>query len=79
MPRKRAIDEVALDESILLQDEVAKDKDLLSRLRNMWQFASFMQYVYFFGRIVKIDESLDMEVMHTIFSDCPQSDNPQGI
>lgn len=61
MPRKRAIDEVAFDESILLQDGVAKDNVMLSRLRNMWQFASFMQYIYFFGRIVKIDESLDIE------------------
>ncbi|KAF2157737.1 hypothetical protein K461DRAFT_250909 [Myriangium duriaei CBS 260.36] len=61
MPRKRARDEVEPDLSVLQQDEPPKEPGLLSRLRNMWQFASFMQYIYFFGKIVKIDENLDMD------------------
>lgn len=34
----------------------------LGRLRSMWQFASLMQYIYFFGEVTKIDKDLDIEV-----------------
>lgn len=64
MPRKRARDEAELDAS-LLQNEEPKDRGLLWKLRNMWQFANFLQYLYFFGKIVKIDESIDMDVCHS--------------
>ncbi|GAM86473.1 hypothetical protein ANO11243_044870 [Dothideomycetidae sp. 11243] len=66
MPRKRARDEAELDVSHLQQDEQRKDNPLQSRLRNMWQFASFMQYVFLFGKIVKIDESIDMDEFEDI-------------
>lgn len=36
--------------------------DTLSRLRNMWEFAAFMQYLFLFGKVVKVDEDFDMDV-----------------
>lgn len=35
---------------------------LLQRIRNMWEFASVMQYIFVFGKAVKIDEDFDIEV-----------------
>lgn len=35
---------------------------LLDRLRNMWQFSNLMQYIFIFGKAVKIDEDFDIEV-----------------
>lgn len=34
----------------------------LERLRNMWEFANLAQWVSLFGKAVKIDENLDIEV-----------------
>lgn len=34
----------------------------LKKLRNMWEFASLMQYIFLFGHVVKIDDDLDIEV-----------------
>lgn len=34
---------------------------LLHRIRNMWQFANLCQWIYLFGKAVKIDESIDVE------------------
>ncbi|KAI1115138.1 hypothetical protein F5Y14DRAFT_411268 [Nemania sp. NC0429] len=45
-------------------DDVARpppDSDLLHRLRNSWQFANLFQWIYLFGRVVKIDESIDID------------------
>lgn len=44
--------------------EHADESNLLSTIRNTWEFANLMQYIYIFGRAVKIDESLDIEVSH---------------
>ena len=35
---------------------------LLQRVRNMWEFASIMQFIFVFGKAVKIDEDFDIEV-----------------
>ena len=35
---------------------------LITQLRNMWQFANLMQYIFIFGKAVKIDEDFDIEV-----------------
>ena len=35
---------------------------MLDRLRNTWEFANLMQYIYLFGKAVKIDEDLDIDV-----------------
>ncbi|KAI9674543.1 MAG: hypothetical protein M1817_001881 [Caeruleum heppii] len=37
----------------------------IDRLRNMWEFANLMQYLYIFGRAVKIEEDLDIEMFET--------------
>lgn len=33
----------------------------LQKIRSMWEFASLMQYLFFFGKAVKLDD-LDVEV-----------------
>ncbi len=53
--RKRTREEMEVDES-------SSEPSMLTRLRSMWQFASLMQYVYIFGKAVKIDDDLDIEV-----------------
>lgn len=42
--------------------EPPKEMGLLDRLRNMWQFANLMQYIFIFGRAVKIDEDFTIDV-----------------
>lgn len=62
MPRyKRSHDEAELDMSLV--DEVPpQNMEILAKLRNMWEFASFMQYIFLFGHVVKIDDDFDIEV-----------------
>ena len=42
--------------------EPAVEMGLLTRLRNMWEFANIMQYIFIYGKAVKIDEDFDIEV-----------------
>lgn len=62
MPRsKRTAEQAQLDaptEPQMDPETEQKRKDL----RNMWEFASLMQYIFLFGEAVKIDEDLDIEV-----------------
>lgn len=62
MPRyKRSAQEAGLD--FPSESAVApQDMEILKRLRNMWEFASLMQYIFLFGHVVKIDEDFDIEV-----------------
>ena len=62
MPRyKRTFEEAELD--ISLDDEVPPEQAAtLAKLRNMWEFASLMQYIFLFGHVVKIDDDFDIEV-----------------
>ena len=39
-----------------------QDDNMLVRLRNMWEFSNLMQYIFIFGKAVKIDEDFDIEV-----------------
>jgi len=39
-----------------------QENSLLTPLRNMWEFANIMQYIYIFGKAVKVDEDFDIEV-----------------
>ncbi|KAN0117388.1 hypothetical protein V8E51_003365 [Hyaloscypha variabilis] len=41
--------------------EPPKEPSLLDRIRNMWEFANLAQWIFIFGRAVKIDENLDVE------------------
>ncbi len=62
MPRyKRNADEAQLDLPST-PDVAPENVETLQKLRNMWEFASLMQYIYLFGHIVKIDDNLDIEV-----------------
>lgn len=65
MPRyKRTRDEAELD-AIVVSAEPAvapETQEMLTTLRNMWEFASLMQYIYLFGHVVKIDDDFDIEV-----------------
>ena len=53
-----------------------QELSLLDRLRNMWQFSNLMQYIFIFGKAVKIDEDFDIEVL-TLPSEC--SHPPPGL
>lgn len=63
MPRKRTADVAELDHTLEPVAAVpAEEQAILSRLRNMWEFASLMQYIFLFGHVVKIDDDFDIEV-----------------
>ncbi len=47
-------------------EEKAQEPSLLQKIRNMWEFSSVMQFIFTFGKAVKIDEDFDIEV-------CPPS------
>ena len=55
VPRKRGRAEMEASEP-------APENSLLTKLRNMWEFANIMQYIFIFGKAVKIDEDFDIEV-----------------
>ncbi|OQU98480.1 hypothetical protein CLAIMM_04265 [Cladophialophora immunda] len=57
MPRKRTRDEMEVSEV----EEKKQEPSLLQRIRNMWEFASVMQFIFFFGKVIKIDEDFDIE------------------
>ncbi|KAL9100943.1 MAG: hypothetical protein Q9163_003742 [Psora crenata] len=42
--------------------EPQQEPSLLEKLRNTWEFANIMQYIFIFGRAVKIDEDFDIEI-----------------
>lgn len=59
MPRKRTYTEMEAAEP---PPPEKKEPSLLQNIRNMWEFASVMQYIFIFGKAVKIDEDFDVEV-----------------
>lgn len=42
--------------------QTPQDESMLTKLRNMWEFSNLMQYIFIFGKAVKIDEDFDIEV-----------------
>lgn len=58
--RKRAREEME-DE-----DDGELNVSLLDQVRNMWEFAALMQYIHFFGDVVKVDRELDVEVLSRV-------------
>lgn len=42
--------------------ENPREPTLLERIRNTWEFANLAQWIFTFGRAVKIDENLGIEV-----------------
>lgn len=57
--RKRSrSDAVAVPE----QQQQSEEPGLLQRIRSSWEFASLMQYIHIFGKVMKIDEEFEVEV-----------------
>lgn len=42
--------------------EPAPELSLLQRIRNAWEFSNLMQFIFTFGKAVKIDEDFSIEV-----------------
>ena len=42
--------------------EPVAEPTMLDRLRNCWELPNLMQYIFIFGKAVKIDEDLTIEV-----------------
>ncbi|KAH8675333.1 hypothetical protein BX600DRAFT_452448 [Xylariales sp. PMI_506] len=42
-----------------------EENSLLHQVRNTWQFANLFQWIFLFGKAVKIDESIDIDVLET--------------
>jgi hypothetical protein len=57
--RKRGRQEV---EAVEAPAPAPKEPGLLERIRNMWQFANLAQWIFLFGKVVKLEEDLDIEV-----------------
>lgn len=57
--RKRGRQEMEAPEPVIL---LPKEPGLLEQIRNMWEFANLAQWVFIFGKAVKIDENIDIEV-----------------
>ncbi|KAK5694380.1 hypothetical protein LTR17_024861 [Elasticomyces elasticus] len=74
MPRyKRSADEAQLDVTSVMPEVAPADVETLTKLRNMWEFASLMQYIFLFGHVVKVDEELDIEDLE---AECLKQDPP---
>lgn len=56
--RKRARSEMEAEPP----NKPAEGPSLLQRIRSCWEFASLMQYIFIFGKVMKIDEDLGIEV-----------------
>ncbi|KAM0271602.1 hypothetical protein ACHAQH_009050 [Verticillium albo-atrum] len=54
--RKRAFNEV---NDVVMDEHVP----LLHRIRNMWQFANLCQWIYLFGKVVKLDDRFDTDII----------------
>ncbi|OBT73283.1 hypothetical protein VF21_08443 [Pseudogymnoascus sp. 05NY08] len=57
--RKRGRQEV--EEAVEAPAPAPKEPGLLERIRNMWQFANLAQWIFLFGKAVKLEEDLDIE------------------
>ena len=60
--RKRGRAEAEAAEPSPAQDQAPQPPSLLIQIRNNWQFANLVQYIYLFGDALKIDKELDVEV-----------------
>jgi hypothetical protein len=58
--RKRGRDQMEAEEPVAEVAEI-EEPSTLQKIRSMWEFASLMQYLFFFGKAVKLDD-LDVEV-----------------
>jgi hypothetical protein len=62
---KRTYNEVKSSSDNVRDDDAFgthKASSILGRLRNMWQFANLYQWIVLFGKVVKLDDNIDIEV-----------------
>lgn len=53
-------------------EQQPEEPGLLHRIRNCWEFASLMQYISIFGKVMKIDEDFEVEVYSSPCSEIRQ-------
>ncbi|MCJ1430282.1 hypothetical protein MMC29_008199, partial [Sticta canariensis] len=53
------------DRAEMESSDSTADTSMLDRIRNMWEFSNLMQYIFIFGKAVKIDEDLTIEDLET--------------
>ncbi|KAI1807377.1 hypothetical protein F4811DRAFT_506789 [Daldinia bambusicola] len=56
--RKRALRDTEPEANT---QEPPQEPSLLHRIRNTWQFANLFQWIYLFGKVVKIDDNLEID------------------
>ncbi|RMZ92059.1 hypothetical protein DV736_g694, partial [Chaetothyriales sp. CBS 134916] len=59
--RKRSHSEMAASDT----PQEPKGQSLIAKIRSTWEFAAVMQFIYMFGKVVKIDEDFDIEDFET--------------
>lgn len=59
MARKRTRGEMEASEPL---SQAPQEASLISKIRNMWEFASVNQYIHTFGKAVKLDNDFDIQV-----------------
>jgi hypothetical protein len=42
--------------------EPPREPSMIEKIRNMWEFANLAQWIFIFGKAVKIEEDFDIEV-----------------
>ena len=42
--------------------EPASELSLIQRIRNTWEFSNLMQFIFIFGKAVKIDDDFNIDV-----------------
>lgn len=52
----------AVAEETPLAEAPQQQNGLLHEIRNMWEFANLMQYIYTFGKLSKISEDIEIDV-----------------
>ncbi|KAI1476148.1 hypothetical protein F4774DRAFT_259325 [Daldinia eschscholtzii] len=62
--RKRALRDAEPETNT---QEPPQEQSLLHRIRNTWQFANLFQWIYLFGKVVKIDDNLEIEDLEAEF------------
>ena len=50
------------DRAEMESSEPTTEPSILTRLRDMWEFSNLMQYIFIFGKAVKIDDEFTIEV-----------------
>lgn len=50
------------DRAEMESSDPTAEPSMLTRLRDMWEFSNLMQYIFIFGKAVKIDEEFTIEV-----------------